>query len=238
MLAGPDFSTVAGLIGEPARAAIMAALLGGEAYPATMLAERAGVSPQTASSHLAKLAKAGLIKMVRNGRYRLFRLGSPAVSDALEALNAISPEHAIVSLHQSDASAAMKLARMCYDHLAGYVGVAITEALSKRSVISARGRDFTITRKGASWLMEFGLDPEALSESRRKLATQCLDWSERRPHVGGALGAGLAGRMIELGWFVRNRSNRSLKITSDGRRALDRTFGIALAPNSPNGPNT
>lgn len=228
MLVGPDLSAVATLIGDPARAAMMSVLMGGEAYPATMLAERAGISPQTTSAHLAKLAKASLIKVKRSGRYRLYCLSNAKVSHALEALGAISPEHAIRSLHQSDESAALKLARLCYDHLAGYVGVGITETLVRRAYIVPRGRGFEITKRGMRWLAEFGIESELLSESRRMLATQCLDWSERRPHVGGALGAALADRMIGLGWFARARSGRSLKIGPGGRRSLLKNFGIRI----------
>lgn len=226
IIAGPDLAAAAGLIGEPARAAMMSTLLGGEAYPAAMLAAHAGVSPQTASMHLAKLTCAGLVKMVRNGRYRLYSLAGPKVADALEALAAISPQHPVRSLHQADGTAALKLARMCYDHLAGWVGVGITEALVRRSLLVPRGREFAITRAGASWLAGFGIDPASLSESRRKVATQCLDWSERRPHVGGALGAALAHRMLALGWFARSRTNRSLKISALGQGSLCDQFGI------------
>jgi len=233
MIAGPDLAVVAGLIGDPARAAMMSVLMSGEAYPATMLAERAGVSAQTASAHLAKLTKASLIKVMRSGRYRLYRLGNAKVGHALEALGAISPEHQIVSLRQSDESAALKLARMCYDHLAGYIGVGITEALAHRSYIVPRGRDFEITKKGMKWLVAFGVESEPFEQSRRRLATQCLDWSERRPHVGGALGAALANRMIEQGWFTRARSNRSLKITADGGRWLLKNFGISVERQRP-----
>ncbi len=233
MLAGPDLAAVAGLIGDPARAAMMSVLMSGEAYPATMLAARAGVSAQTASAHLAKLTKASLIKVVRSGRYRLYRLGNAKVGHALEALGAISPERAIRSLRQSDESAALKLARMCYDHLAGYIGVGITESLVHRSYIVPRGHDFEITKKGMRWLVAFGVEFEPLSESRRRLATQCLDWSERRPHIGGALGAALADRMMRQGWFARARSNRSLKITADGDRCLLKDFGISIERQRP-----
>jgi DNA-binding transcriptional ArsR family regulator len=228
MIAGPDLAATAGLIGEPARAAMMSALLGGEAFPATTLAARAGVSAQTASAHLARLTKAGLVTMMRSGRYRLYRLSDPKIADALEAFAGICPEHTISSLRQSDESAALKLARMCYDHLAGFVGVGVTEALMLRSYIATHGHEFAITRSGKAWLADFGIEPQPLSELRRKLATQCLDWSERRPHVGGALGAALAQRMLELGWFARARSNRSLKVTGDGRRSLVRHFGVRI----------
>jgi DNA-binding transcriptional ArsR family regulator len=227
MTAGPDIALTAGLIGDRARAAMMSALLGGEALPASVLAARAGVTPQTASAHLAKLAAAGLVKMIRRGRYRLYCLSGPKIADALEALAAISPERAVRSLHQADESAAIRLARMCYDHLAGYIGVGVAEALVRRSLIAPRGREFRITKSGTAWLREFGIDPDSLRESRRILATQCLDWSERRPHVGGALGTALADRMIALGWIARSRLNRSVRISADGRRSLLHQFRIS-----------
>jgi len=229
---GPDIAATAGLIGEPARSMMLSILMGGESYPASMLAAGAGISPQTASAHLSKLVNAGLIRVRRNGRYRLYCLSDPRVADALEALAGISPQHVVRSLHQSDDAAALKTARMCYDHLAGRIGVGIAELLASRSLIVAKDGAFEITKRGASWLSGFGIEPRSLTASRRKLATQCLDWSERRPHVGGALGAAIAQRTIALGWFKRTRVNRSLKITSEGERALASQFRIQLSVGS------
>lgn len=226
MNVGPNIAAPASLIGDPARAAMISVLLGGQAYPATVLAARAGVTAQTASAHLAKLAAGGLVKAARSGRYRLYCLGSNKVADALEALAAISPLQPVTSLHGSDESKAMNLARMCYDHLAGFIGVGITDELLRRKVISPLGGAYEVTRYGRSWLARFGVDPDSLTSSRRKLATQCLDWSERRQHVGGAFGAAIARRALALGWFARRRATRGLAVTEAGWTALRQDFGI------------
>jgi DNA-binding transcriptional ArsR family regulator len=223
---GPDIAAAAALLGDPARAAMIALLVSGDSYPATVLAASAGISAQTASVHLAKLAAGGLVASTKNGRHRLYRLGSHKVAEAIEALAAISSVRPVRSLHQSDESKAMNMARMCYDHLAGFVGVAIADELIRRRALAQRDRSYIVTRRGRSWLVEFGIDADAVAASKRKFATQCLDWSERRPHVGGALGAALAGRMLSEGWFTRRRTNRSLIVTEAGWKALDARFGI------------
>lgn len=226
MTVGPDIANAATLLGEPARAAMIAVLLGGESFPASVLAARAGVSAQTASVHLAKLAAGGLVASTRNGRQRLYRLGSHKIAEAVEALAAISAPHPVRSLHQSDEAKALDLARMCYDHLAGYIGVSVTEELVRCGVIARRESGYEVTQRGRSWLAKFGVDVTSLSNTRRKVATTCLDWSERRPHVGGALGAALADRMLGAGWFNRRRTNRSLIVTEHGWESLKSRFKI------------
>ena len=226
MHVGPDIAAAAALLGDPARAAMIALLVSGDAYPATVLAASAGISAQTASVHLAKLAAGGIVASTKNGRHRLYRLGSYKVAAAIEALTAISSVRAVRSLHQSDESKAMNTARMCYDHLAGFVAVAIVDDLIRRRALARRDRGYVVTKRGRSWLLEFGIDVDSVATSKRKFATQCLDWSERRPHVGGALGAALADRMLAAGWFARRRSNRSLIVTEEGWKALHRRFGI------------
>ena len=226
---GPDVAAAAALLGDPARAAMVGLLVSGDTYPATDLAASAGISAQTASVHLAKLAAGGIVGSVKNGRHRLYRLASHKVAEAIEALSAISPMRPIRSLHQSDESKAMKMARMCYDHLAGFVGVAIADELLRRGALARRNRTYVVTKRGRSWFSEFDIDVEAAETSKRKFATQCLDWSERRPHVGGALGASLADRMVAAGWFRRRRTNRSLIVTELGWRELQQRFGIERA---------
>jgi hypothetical protein len=115
---------------------------------------------------------------------------------------------------------------MCYDHLAGFIGVSITDELLRCRIIAKQDHGFAVTRGGRAWLSKFDIDVEPLADTRRKFATQCLDWSERRPHVGGALGAALADRMLAAGWFARRRGNRSLIVTEEGWKALNRRFGI------------
>ncbi|HEY5095924.1 MAG TPA: helix-turn-helix transcriptional regulator [Candidatus Eremiobacteraceae bacterium] len=226
MTVGPDIANAATLLGEPARAAMIAALLGGETFPASVLAARAGVSAQTASVHLSKLAAGGLVASTRNGRHRLYRLGSHKIAEAVEALAAISAPHPVRSMHQSDEAKALDLARMCYDHLAGFIGVSVTEELVRCGVIARLESGYDVTRRGHSWLAKFGIDVASLSTTRRKVATTCLDWSERRPHVGGALGAALADRMLVAGWFNRRRTNRSLIVTEHGWASLKLRFKI------------
>jgi DNA-binding transcriptional ArsR family regulator len=226
MHVGPDIAAAAALLGDPARAAMIALLVSGDAYPATVLAASAGISAQTASVHLAKLTAGGIVNSTKSGRHRLYRLDGPKVAAAFEALAAISSVRPIRSLHQSDESKAMSTARMCYDHVAGYVGVAITNALGRVGALSQADRGYVVSRRGRSWFSDFGIDVDTTAQSKRKFATQCLDWSERRPHVGGALGAALAERMLRAGWFTRRRTNRSLIVTDSGWKALNAHFGI------------
>ena len=223
---GPDIASAAALIGDPARAAMLSLLLGGEAFPATVLAARAGISAQTASVHLAKLTAGRLIVSERSGRYRLYRLADHKVAEAFEALAAISPQHQPRSMRQSDESKSLNLARMCYDHLAGHLGVSITDMLVRRGVVAADERSYVVTRRGHAWLARFGVDVAQLRSARRKFATQCLDWSERRPHIGGALGAALADRVLGNGWCARRRANRGLNVSDAGWKALRDHFGI------------
>jgi len=223
---GPDIARAAALIGDPARAAMLSLLLGGEAFPATVLAARAGISAQTASAHLAKLTAGRLVASERSGRYVLYRLAGPKVAEAFEALAAISPAHELRSLRQSDESKAMNLARMCYDHLAGRLGVSVNDALLARKIIAPEGRGYVVTRRGDAWFERFGVDIGMLRSARRKFATQCLDWSERRPHIGGALGAALADRVLANGWCSRRRGSRGLHVSDAGWNALHHQFGI------------
>jgi DNA-binding transcriptional ArsR family regulator len=220
MDAPPDPASVARLIGEPARATILTALLGGEALPATDLAHRCRLKPQTVSFHLARLVGGGLLSVERSGRHRYYRLADPQVARALEAINAISPRPPVRSLRQSREAEALRFARTCYDHLAGVLGVGITEALLERGYVEAEDGDYRLTPSGEGWLAGFGVDPRELERKRRAFAPRCLDWSERRHHVAGALGAAVAGRLFELGWVVRGQVPRAVRLTEEGREGL------------------
>src|ERR1700761_1301502 len=180
------------LLADPGRSAMLLALLEGRALPAGELARAATVSAQSASAHLAKLSKGGLITMQRDGRCRYYKLAGPRVANALEALGAISTVHPAAKYIRSRADESMLLARSCYDHLAGRVGVALTETMQKQRILVVEGeRDYRVTARGEEWLAELGIAVEGLRQSKRNLARRCLDWTERRPHVGGALGAAL-----------------------------------------------
>lgn len=212
------------LIGVPARARILQNLMDGRALTATELAFHAGVSPQTASSHLAKLTDAKLIVPLQQGRHRYYRLAGPAVADALEPLTQLVAHKPVPQRKPSKELARLRSGRLCYDHLAGGLGVALADSLRGRGAIAPEGRDFRVTEAGAALLAELEIDLQALRATRRVFARQCLDWSERRPHVGGVLGAALAERFLKRGWIARERQGRRVWVTKAGRPALARLF--------------
>lgn len=216
-----DLSGVAALMGEPARAAMLCALMDGLALPAGELAELAGVSPQTASAHLQKLLEGELVAVESHGRHRYYRLANPEVAAALEALMVIAPPaRTRVSKDQ-----ALCFARTCYDHLAGWTGVELTRALTHSGYLERDGAQFNLTPTGWAKLEAFGLDVESLS-LQRNFAKACLDWTERRPHLGGSLGRALTARLLELNWIVRLSEGRALRVTEAGRVGLHKSFGM------------
>jgi DNA-binding transcriptional ArsR family regulator len=221
-----DVAAAAGLIGDRTRAAFLLALSEAEALPASELAARAEVSAPTASAHLAKLVDGGLVAAEPRGRHRYFRLADPAVADALEALSVIAPTRPVRSLREADRAAGIRAARTCYDHLAGRLGVGLTEALEQRALIARRNGEFVVTERGERELDRLGLDLESLRRGRRAFARACLDWSERRYHLAGALGAAIAGRCFELGWIERRGNGRAVAVTSAGQAELQRRFGL------------
>lgn len=200
---------------------MLLALLEGRSLPAGELARTAAVSAQSASAHLAKLSKGGLITMQRDGRCRYYKLAGPSVASALEALGAISTARPVADYPAAKVDQPMLLARSCYDHLAGRMGVALTDAMQKQRVIVVEGvHDYGITARGEDWLNELGIAMDELRRSRRNLARQCLDWTERRPHVAGALGAALMKHFIEDGWLAPCRGSRALRVTNKGQRSF------------------
>jgi predicted transcriptional regulator len=200
---------------------MLVALLEGRSLPAGELARAASVSAQSASAHLAKLSRGGLITMQQEGRCRYYKLAGPRVANALEALGAISTARPAAEYLSSPADQSLHLARSCYDHLAGRIGVALTEAMQKQRVITTEGeRDYHVTSRGAEWLGRLGVEVESLEQSKRHLARRCLDWTERRPHIGGALGSALLEHFITEGWLARTRGSRALRVTLKGRRSF------------------
>jgi len=221
-----DVAAAAALIGEPARASLLLALMEGERLPARELAARARIAPSTASGHLARLVDGGLITGERSGRHRYFRLADPAVAAALEALSTIAPARPVRSLRDASVSEAIRHARTCYDHLAGRLGVELTAALERDGVLVHDGGTFALGRTVR--LTQLGIDLESLSRRRRPVVRACLDWSERRRHVAGSVGAALADRLFELGWLKRRPTNRSVEITPLGLAQLRAEFGLEL----------
>jgi len=214
---------VAMLVGEPTRAAILLALLGGRPLPAGALALEANLSAAATSLHLSKLTRGGLLSVQQQGRCRYYRLANEEVAHALEALGAIATKHH-PGRALSPARAAFRAARTCYDHLAGEFSVALGRRLERDGMVrSASSHLYEVTDRGEHWLAdEMGINVAALTRERRVLARRCVDGTERRPHVGGALGAAMLERMLSLRWLVKISGSRALRITVHGQDALGR----------------
>ena len=214
-----ELANIARMIGEPARAAMLHALLGGEALAAGVLARRAGVAPATASGHLAQLVAAGLLVRMQRGRERHYALAGSEVAAALEALARIIPPREAESAH-----AALRAARTCYDHLAGRLGVQLTEHLVAERML--RKNSLELQSRGEEWLESWGVDVDALRRARRPLTRACLDWTERRDHLAGSVGAAIVKVMLEQGWLVRLPNTRAVRLTVRGGEALYRAIGF------------
>ena len=220
---GDELAAFAALLGEPARARMLAALMGGIALTATELALEAGVAPSTASAHLAKLLEGEVLAIEKQGRHRYYRLAAPEVAALLESLAGIvasSPRR-----RSGPADPALRAARVCYDHLAGERGVWLCDALLSRRLIGAR--DGGVTTAGEAFFASFGIDVDALATSHRAFSRLCLDWSERRPHLGGALGAAVLERIFTLRWARRAPGGRMVAFSPRGERAFRELFGGA-----------
>jgi DNA-binding transcriptional ArsR family regulator len=225
MLADADLSTVAELMSAH-RATMLLALMSGEPLSAGELATRAGISPSLASSHLSKLLDGGLVTVDQQGRRRVYRLAGPRVAEVIEAMLTIAPVTIASGLRDVTRGKAIRQARTCYDHLAGMAGVALTESMARQRMIEFQDNACRLTDDGARRLGALGLDIAALREQRRSFARPCLDWTERRPHLAGALGAGLAEQLIDRAWFTRVPGTRALRVTELGRRGLLTEFGV------------
>jgi DNA-binding transcriptional ArsR family regulator len=229
-----DLAAVSALIAEPSRAAMLDALLSGGRHSARELAVAAGIAPSTATEHLDRLEAGGLVVCERVGRRREVRLAGPEVGRALEALAAIAPAKPVTSLRAWHHGEGLRAARSCYDHLAGQAGVALADALVARRVLAPADGAFVITDPGRARLADLGLDVDAVLGARRATARACVDWSERRPHVGGALGAALLDELLRRRWLTRvaagagGTAGRVLRVTPAGRSGLRDALGVAL----------
>ena len=227
-MAAANLVEVAALVGDTTRAMMLNALMDGRALTSSELAHAARISRPTASGHLSKLVNARLLTVTTKRRYRYFRIASPSVARMLESIKAVAalelpPRHQPVSRED----AALRFARTCYDHLAGFVGVAIADALVKKRYLELSDEGAALTSAGVRFLARFGIDLGPL-KGRRVFCRACLDWSERRYHVAGLVGAAICNRCIELGWFVRSHNSRALRITPSGQRGLEQTFQVIL----------
>lgn len=228
MLGDVNIASTAALLADPTRAGILMALGDGRALPAGELAQRVRVSPSTASSHLGKLVEAGLLVMEKQGRHRYFRLADPAIMQAIEILSVFAPATPIRSLRESTIAGAVRSARMCYNHLAGELGVALSQALVETQFLTAFDDGYMVTEDGNVWFHDFGIDWRALKQQNRLFAPHHIDWSERRHHLAGALGAAMANRLFELGWIMRLPSSRAVRVTEIGQRELLKAFGLHI----------
>ncbi|TAM73429.1 ArsR family transcriptional regulator [bacterium] len=218
---GPNVAEVAARIGDPGRAAVLLSLLDGRRLSASELAYRAGISPSGASAHLAKLLADGLLVVERSGRQRLYH--------AVEALAVIAKPVEIVGLTQKRIASELRSARTCYDHLAGRLGVGLTEALVARRVILPDGpREYRVTRAGNRFLAAFGIDVAEARKKHRQFARQCIDWTEHRPHLAGSLGAAILDGLFDRAWIQRTEASRAIRMSAAGRKALAERFSLDL----------
>jgi DNA-binding transcriptional ArsR family regulator len=222
-----QLSEIGALVGDPGRVRILTALMDGRALTATELAFTAGVAPATASEHLARLVTGGLLTVARQGRNRYFRLASSEVARMLEGMMVVAGSGAAPATRRATPriSPALRDARTCYDHLAGRLGVGLADSLVSLGAITLGEEAGEATETGRILLARFGI---RLVATRRLFCRPCLDWSERRPHLAGALGAALCVRCTELGWIRRERDSRVVTVTSAGRTGLAETFGLTL----------
>jgi DNA-binding transcriptional ArsR family regulator len=219
-----NIAAVGALLAEPARAKVLLALADGRSLAASVLAAEAGVAASTASHHLARLVDAGLITAVTRGRHRYFTLAGPQVGELIETVARLAPAQPITSLRQGTRAHAVRYARRCYDHLAGRLGVAVTEALQQQGMVAAvDGTGYAVTEHGASVLAELGIAAGAGDVARR-----CLDWTEQRHHVAGALGRELMTRLLELAWLRRDPRTRAVHVTEAGQANLPARLGVRL----------
>jgi DNA-binding transcriptional ArsR family regulator len=224
MKAGPDIALVASLVGDPARANMLTALMSGRALTATELAHEAGVTPQTASSHLAKLQEGGLVSTQKQGRHRYHRLTGPDVAVVLESLMGLAARVGHLRTRTGPRDPALRRARVCYDHLAGDLGVQMFDHLVRRRLVRHERDRVSLSPGGERFVAEFGIDLGSIAGTRRPLCKTCLDWSARRSHLAGALGSAMLARMYELKWASREPGSRIVNFTRSGEKQFQALF--------------
>jgi DNA-binding transcriptional ArsR family regulator len=231
MKEGPNIVRIAALIGDQARAEVLTSLMADRALTAGELAQLAGVTKQTISAHLAKLLDAGLLAVATQGRHRYFRLADGDVAHLLESLMGVAFRTGALRLRLSPRDPALRKARVCYDHLAGEWAVLAYEALLRQEMLKLQGSELTVTRRGREWFQRLDIDTD--TTGRRAPCRACLDWSERRYHLAGALGAAFLARIQELGWARRLPDSRAVLLTASGKRGFRALLGEEPNPNKP-----
>ena len=227
ILGDANIASVAALLADPARVNILMALSDGRAFTASELAKRARVAPSTASAHLARLVEYSLITVEKQGRHRYFRLADPAIVGILESLALFAPSTPVRSLHDSTIGGAVRRGRTCYNHLAGMLGVGLTQALQEKEILIAlEDGGYTLSKQGTQWFLDFGVNWAPLNRGAQLLVPWHIDWSERRHHLAGALGAAFMQRLFELDWIKRIPSSRAVRVTDTGQEALLKSLGM------------
>ncbi len=222
------FKHIASLVGDPTRATILWTLSGGKAFTATELSIASGTSPQNISMHLNKLLQANLICAEAQGRHRYYTFSGKEIAYAVEALANLIPAAALENNTGSEDISPIKYCRTCYDHLAGKVGVLLTDSLLQQKIISAKDRNFEVTAKGQKWFSGLGISIDDLKQQRRSFLRPCLDWSERRPHMAGSLAAALLDKMFSSGWIRKVKNSRAVIVTGKGQKEMYTHFRLAL----------
>lgn len=225
----PRIHVIAAALADRSRASMICALLDGRAFTAKELACTANVTPQTASAHLKVLEREGLITTLKAGRNKYMRLASPEVAQVIEALAVLTPTDHVERAKPRGATDDMLIARSCYDHIAGRLGVALAESLCQRGYVTVSGESFTITESGLSFFRDLGVDTEALASKKRPMIRSCLDWTERRHHAAGSLAAALMTMALDAKWLVRQQGGRALIISELGYASFQRHFGLDRA---------
>lgn len=216
---------IASLVGDPARSNMLTALMGGRALTATELAQEAGITPQTASSHLAKLEAGHLVIPEKQGRHRYFRLSGPDVAGVLEGLMGLAARAGHLRVRTGPADPGLRRARVCYDHLAGDLGVRMLDSMTEQKFLHVHQGNVALTSRGERFIADFGIDLSKLNGSRRPLCKACLDWSVRRSHLAGSLGAAILSRFYGLKWARREKDSRVVTFTPKGATRFAALFG-------------
>ena len=218
MKEGPDISLIGSMIGDPARANILTALMCGKALTATELVLEAGVSKQTTSAHLKKLEDVQLIIPTKSGRHKYFTIADQDVADMIEAISGLAAKRGLLRVHTGPKDEALRKARVCYNHLAGDLGVYMYDQMIERQYLIEQGDIVGLTPQGTAFVGNFGVDISTLVKTKRPMCKSCLDWSSRRSHLAGALGAAMLARVLELGWAKRKDGSRIVDFSDAGER--------------------
>ena len=226
MKEGPDIAHIAALIGDPARANMLTALMSGKALTVSELAEEAGVTIQTASSHLSKLDQGGLLRPRKQGRHKYFALASDDVAHVLEGLMGLAAGSGHLRQRTGPRDAELRQARVCYNHLAGDMGTQMFDSLIARGHILLDGEDPSLTGMGGDFVRDFGIDLDSLRGKRAPLCRECLDWSERRSHLAGSLGRAFLSRFENLSWAKRDQKTRVVTFSNNGRKEFEGLFAL------------